>query len=75
MSMYDNNDNQVFLFRNTYELIRSWADSGVYYDSTSATVITECNAGDRMFVSTLNGGKLDGYLTPIHFTGYLLYVL
>ena len=75
MSMYDNNDNQVFLFRNTNELIRSWADSGVYYDSTSATVITECNPGDRMFVSTLNGGKLDGYSTPIHFTGYLLYVL
>ena len=73
INQYDNNNIRGIIYRNKDELIRSTAADGGYRESASATVITECNAGDQVFVSVEFGGNFDGELSPCHFTGYCLH--
>ena len=61
------------LFRNTIELIQSRADDEGFYDSSTSTIVTECNAGDQSFVSVDASGNFDGGSAKCHFTGYLLH--
>ena len=72
INQYSNSNLQAYLYRNNDELIRSYANGVGYRDSASATVITECNVGDQVFVMVWNGGYFDGSGSQCHFTGYLL---
>ena len=64
------------LFRNSDELIRAHASDDMYRDSASATVVTECSAGDQVFVSVdEDTGYFDGSESPCYFSGYLLHHL
>ena len=64
------------LFRNSDELIRAHASDDMYRDSASATVVTECSAGDQVFVSVdEDTGYFDGTESPWYFSGYLLHHL
>ena len=61
------------LYRNDDALIRSTADNGGFFDSASATVVTECNEGDQVYVISDQDGICDGDRSPSHFTGYLVH--
>ena len=72
INQWDYNFIRGILYRNNNELIQSRADNESSFDSATATVITECNAGDQVFVSAGFGGQYDGSDAGCHFTGNLL---
>ena len=63
------------LMRNDTELMTMWADGEGARDSVSASVITECNSGEQVYIETLSSGYIDGGDSACHFTGFLLYLL
>ena len=76
INQYNKDYERAILYRNDEELIRGAAADAGSRDSTSATVITECNAGDQVFViAGQYGGRFDGNLSPCHLTGFLLHQL
>ena len=73
MTEHDQTHVRGILYRNDDALIRSTADNGGDFDSASATVVTECNAGDQVYVTADLEGIFDGDRSPSHFTGYLVH--
>ena len=75
-NQYDHDNIQTGLLRNEEIIIRVAAEREAYRDSSSATIITECNAGDSVYVRVLLGGRFEGeggVYNPCHFSGYLLH--
>ena len=72
INQFEFNYIEEILFRNNEELIQIVATNEGGRESASATVITECNAGDQVFVMVSIGGYFDGSASPCYFTGYFL---
>ena len=76
INQYDNDIIQGAIYRNNREVIRCLADNEGGYDSSSATVIVEGEAGDEVYVRVVGfDGKFDGNTSPCHFSGFLLHHL
>ena len=69
INQFEFNYIEEILFRNNEELIQIVATNEGGRESASATVITECNAGDQVFVMVSIGGYFYGSASPCYFSG------
>ena len=60
------------LYKNDQLLIRTFANED-FRDSATASVVTECEMRDSVYVYAYTGGEFDCYWSPAHFSGYLLH--
>ena len=60
------------MVRNDVLLASALANGEVWTDSSSTTVVTECDEGDAVHVKVWCSGTFEGFLAPCTFTGFLL---
>ena len=66
---------QAIMSRSGTELIRTTADDEGCRDSATVSIVTECLAGEQVYVTVLSGGNFDGGMSPCHFSGYLIEII
>ena len=68
----DNSLLNVGLYRNNASLVLSAGHDANELDTGSMSVVTQCNAGDVVWVNALSPGKVTNSLQMTHFSGFLI---